>query len=99
MAALGYDSGDPHLHFPRKTEADDDVIFDLLEAEDIQFGSILAYNEPPGPYTGAMEAMARIPSSAGLGNASVQRRGEHLDRLGPGVSQHDLWSSQPVLAR
>ena len=49
MAAMGYYSGDPHLHFPRKTEADDQVILDLLEAEDIHFGSILAYNEPPGP--------------------------------------------------
>ena len=58
MAAMGYYSGDLHLHFPRKDEADDQTIFDLLEAEDIQFGSILAYNEPAGPYTGLMETMA-----------------------------------------
>ena len=49
MAALGYYAGDAHLHFPRQTEADDQVIFDLLAAEDIRFGSILAYNEPAGP--------------------------------------------------
>src|SRR5262249_17191370 len=75
MTPLGYHSGDPHLHFPRQTEADDQVILDLLEAEDIHFGSILAYNEPPGPYTGAMETMD-APQLRGLGKASVHRRGQ-----------------------
>ena len=74
MNALGYHSGDPHLHFPRTTEADDQVIFDLLEAEDIHFGSVLAYNEPPGAYTGRMETMA-APQFHGLGKVSVCRRG------------------------
>ena len=68
-------SGDPHLHFPRKTEADDKVILDLLEAEDIHFGSILAYNEPAGPYTGAMETMD-APQLRGLGKASVAAAGD-----------------------
>jgi putative membrane-bound dehydrogenase-like protein len=75
MAPLGYASGDAHLHFPRKTEADDQVILDLLDAEDIHFGSILAYNEPAGPYTGAMETMD-APQLRGLGKASVRHRGE-----------------------
>ncbi len=75
MAAVGYASGDAHLHFPRKTEADDRVILDLLDAEDIHFGSILAYNEPAGPYTGVMETMD-APQLRGLGKASVQHRGE-----------------------
>jgi putative membrane-bound dehydrogenase-like protein len=75
MAALGYHSGDAHLHFPRKTPADDEVILDLLEAEDIHFGSILAYNEPPGPYVGGMERLA-APQHRGLGQGSVHRRGE-----------------------
>ena len=75
MAAFGYYSGDPHLHFPRKTEADDQVILDLLEAEDIHFGSILAYNEPAGPYTGTMETMD-APQLRGLGKASTRHRGE-----------------------
>jgi putative membrane-bound dehydrogenase-like protein len=73
MAAHGYYSGDPHLHFPRQTETDDQVILDLLEAEDIQFGSILAYNEPAGLYTGTMESMA-APQLHGLGKASTLRR-------------------------
>lgn len=46
MAALGYYSGAPHLHFPRWTETDDHVILELLQAKDIHFGSILAYNKP-----------------------------------------------------
>ena len=67
MATLGYRSGDPHLHFPRKTEADDRVILDLLEAEDIQFGSILAYNEPAGPVQGRDGGPWTCPSFAGWG--------------------------------
>ena len=85
MATLGYSSGDAHLHFPRKTEADDQVILDLLEAEDIHFGSILAYNEPAGPYTGLMETMD-APQLRGLGKASVRSSRRDLDRLRPGVS-------------
>ena len=74
MSAMGYYSGDLHLHFPRKSEADDQTILDLLEAEDIQFGSILAYNEPAGPYTGLMETMAS-PQLRGLGESSLHNRG------------------------
>jgi putative membrane-bound dehydrogenase-like protein len=75
MATLGYESGDPHLHFPRKTDSDDEVILSLLEAEDIRFGSILAYNEPAGPYIGLMETMD-CPQLRGLGSASLRRRGD-----------------------
>jgi hypothetical protein len=74
---IDYRSGDPHLHFPRRNEADDQAILDLMEAEDIHFGSILAYNEPAGPYVGAMESMD-APQLRGLGRASVLRRGEYL---------------------
>ena len=65
----GHLSGDPHLHFPRRDDADDQVILDLMEAEDIHYGSILAYNEPAGPYQGTMEAMAS-PQLRGLGASS-----------------------------
>src|SRR5581483_1779823 len=43
---LGYYSGDSHLHFRRQTDVDDQLLFDLMEAEDVHFASILAYNEP-----------------------------------------------------
>jgi putative membrane-bound dehydrogenase-like protein len=75
MSTVGYHSGDMHLHFPRKTESDDQVIFDLLEAEDISFASMLAYNESAGPYAGDMETMD-APQLFGLGKASVRHRGE-----------------------
>jgi putative membrane-bound dehydrogenase-like protein len=76
MAEMGYHSGDPHLHFPRKTEADDRLILDLLEAEDVHYGSILAYNEPAGPYDGRMDTMD-TPQFRGLGKASVATRGAY----------------------
>ncbi len=74
MAAMGYYPGDLHLHFERKDDGDDETIFDLLDAEDIAFGAILAYNEPPGPYDGLMETMAS-PQLRGLGDRSEKRRG------------------------
>ena len=96
MAAHGYYSGDPHLHFPRQTEADDQVILDLLEAEDIHFGSILAYNEPAGPYTGMMELMA-APQLRGLGKASTLHRASTWITLWTGVSQHGVQRAFPPL--
>ncbi len=74
IASMGYYSGDPHLHLPRKTGADDQLIFDLLEAEDIHFAAMLAYNEPPDTYTGSMETMA-APQFRGLGKTSARKRG------------------------
>ena len=71
-----YHSGDPHLHFPRRNEADDQVILDLMEAEDIHYGSILAYNEPAGPYQGVMATMDS-PQLRGLGKTSVMQRGDY----------------------
>ena len=71
MKALGHHSGDPHLHFTRRDDADDRVILDLMEAEDIRYGSILAYNEPAGP-------VQRRHGGDGL--APAPRPGEGLGR-------------------
>jgi putative membrane-bound dehydrogenase-like protein len=76
LAGEHYYSGDPHLHLKRETDKDEALILDLLEAEDIHFGSILAFNEPPGPYTGLMSKMAS-PQLRGLGAASVRQRGDY----------------------
>jgi len=76
MQKYGYYSGDPHLHFPRKDDADDQLILDLLEAEDVHFGSVLAYNEPAGPYSGVMKSMD-APQFRGLGLASLRSRGDY----------------------
>ena len=86
LAKSGYFPGDSHLHFRRQTDADDQTILDLMEAEDVRFGSILAYNEPAGPYAGIMETLA-APQFRGLGATSraVARRFPHL--LRPGIPQ------------
>jgi putative membrane-bound dehydrogenase-like protein len=75
LAQSGYYSGDSHLHFRRQTDADDQTILDLIEAEDVRFASILAYNEPAGPYAGIMETLA-TPQFRGLGAASERSRGD-----------------------
>lgn len=76
MSDHGYWSGDPHIHIPRKNDADERVILDLLEAEDIHFSTPLAYNEPAGSYIGMMDKMAS-PQLCGLGQPSVLTRGDY----------------------
>jgi hypothetical protein len=76
MAQYGYFSGDPHLHFLRQTADDDETILDLMESEDIRFGSILAFNLPPGSYDGVMEKQW-TPQYRGLGSSSIHRRGDY----------------------
>lgn len=75
MDQLGYWSGDVHLHLRRSSDADDQRIFDLLDAEDIGYGAVLAFNEPAGPYAGFMESMATA-QSRGLGIGSIRSRGK-----------------------
>ncbi|MFO0917348.1 MAG: PVC-type heme-binding CxxCH protein [Planctomycetaceae bacterium] len=74
MEEFGYFNGDIHLHFPRTKSSDDDVIFDLLEAEDIRYGMPLGYNEPAGPYAGVMSSMDS-PQLLNLGKPSLRKRG------------------------
>jgi len=76
MAEHGYWSGDPHIHITRKNDADERVILDLLEAEDIHFTTALAYNEPPGTYVGLMDKMT-TPQLCGLGHRSALARGDY----------------------
>jgi dienelactone hydrolase len=76
MPELGWHSGDPHLHFTRASDADDDTIFDLLAAEDIRQGMILCYNDNTSDYQGLMPELA-TPQLRGLGAKSVRRRGDY----------------------
>ena len=76
MAEHGYFGGDPHLHLDRVTAEDERRIFDLLEAEDIRYGVLMAYNEPAGPYAGSMDRLAS-PQRRGLGRRSIASRGDH----------------------
>lgn len=75
-ADFGYWSGDPHIHFQRRDGEDQARIFDLLECEDTHFGTVLAYNEPPGPYNGLMKHLDS-PQMFGLGRRSIATRGEY----------------------
>lgn len=76
LPSLGYESGDPHLHFPRTQASDDTLILDLLEAEDVRYGTPLGYNEPAGPYTGVREKLD-TPQLRGLGTGSEHTRGAY----------------------
>lgn len=76
MAKHGFYSGDPHIHIPRLTPEDDEKILDLMEAEDINFGAILAFNLPPGTYEGKMDRQW-TPQSLGLGRSSIRTRGAY----------------------
>jgi putative membrane-bound dehydrogenase-like protein len=76
MPDVGYWSGDPHIHIQRCDEADDNLILDLLEAEDIHFATVLAYNNPAGPYAGFMNRM-ESPQVRGLGKRSIRSRGDY----------------------
>jgi putative membrane-bound dehydrogenase-like protein len=74
MSDEGYWSGDPHIHIQRFDAADEKRILDLLAAEDIHFGTTLAYNDPPGPYAGFMNRMDS-PQLRGMGKRSILSRG------------------------
>ena len=76
MPEQGYWSGDPHIHIPREDDADGRVILDLLEAEDIHFTTVLAYNEPAGSYVGLMDKMDS-PQLRGLGQRSILTHGDY----------------------
>lgn len=69
----GYYSGDPHIHIHRRDQTDEARILDLMQAEDIQFATILAYNEPAGPYSGFMNRM-ESPQYQGIGRSSIVSR-------------------------
>ncbi len=74
LAKLGYFGGDLHLHIARTNDTTENAAFELMAAEDIQFASLLAYNEPAGPYAGFMEKLDS-PQSGGLGLRSIRERG------------------------
>lgn len=74
-ADLGYYSGDTHLHLERASEAHENDIFNLLEAEDVRYGGVLCYN-PTSSYSGQMRAQ-EFQQLRGLGVSSIQRRGDY----------------------
>ena len=76
MDRHGWYGGDSHLHFIRTGEKDEETIFDLLEAEDIRFGTVLCYNEDTSAYRGMMPEQG-TPQRRGLGARSIRCRGAY----------------------
>jgi len=81
MEQHGYWSGDAHIHIQRLDDADDRRILGLMQAEDIHYGSILAYNEPAGPYSGFMKQMD-APQIKGTGRRSNSSQGTYFIQSG-----------------
>ncbi|MDG1893337.1 MAG: hypothetical protein P8J37_00355 [Fuerstiella sp.] len=81
MDQYGYWSGDPHIHIQRLDDIDDQRILGLMQAEDIHYGSILAYNEPAGPYSGFMKRM-NAPQIKGTGRRSNSSQGSYFIQSG-----------------
>ncbi len=81
MDQHGYWSGDPHIHIQRLDDTDDERILGLMQAEDIHYGSILAYNEPAGPYSGFMKRMD-APQIKGTGRLSTRSHGSYFIQSG-----------------
>lgn len=75
MTELGYYSGDTHLHLNRRGADDDQRALDLLAAEDVQYGFVLAMNDPR-TYSGLMDRQ-EWPQRHGFGANSVKIRGEY----------------------
>ncbi len=74
MAARNWYSGDTHIHLNRRNVEDESRALDLLEAEDLRFGYLLAMNDTR-TYTGDMAAQ-EWPQDRGLGRSSIVRRGD-----------------------
>ncbi len=74
MASRGWYSGDTHIHLDRRDQEDEARALDLLEAEDIRFGYLLAMNDTK-TYTGEMRAQ-EWPQDRGFGRSSITRRGD-----------------------
>ncbi len=75
MAAEGYFSGDTHIHLSRRNETDDARALDLLAAEDIEYGVLLAFNVQR-TYKGTMNEQG-MPQDRGFGRSSVAHRGSY----------------------
>ncbi|MCA9042057.1 MAG: CehA/McbA family metallohydrolase, partial [Planctomycetaceae bacterium] len=75
MAQRGWFSGDPHIHIERKTDEQDELIFDLLEAEDIRYGQILCFGDTR-KYSPTMTGQM-TPQQRGLGPESIRTRGDY----------------------
>ncbi len=74
MAAKGWYSGDPHIHLNRRDETEAARALDLMAAEDIRNGHLLALNDAK-TFNGVLEEQDS-PQLQGMGTSSVVQRGD-----------------------
>ena len=84
--------------FSPQNDADDQTILDLLEAEDIQLWLDPGLQRAAGPVH-RVDGDDGLPPASGTGSRLGEAPRRDLDRLRPGISQHDLWASESVPAR
>ncbi|MCA1564039.1 MAG: hypothetical protein LC804_28615 [Acidobacteria bacterium] len=74
MAALGWYSGDTHIHMER-TGANDEALLTVTSAKDIRYGYLLSYNTRGYDHGGPRYESSR--QHIGLGDRSIARRGPY----------------------
>lgn len=74
LAALGWYSGDTHIHFER-TGDNDDTLLTLTSAKDIRYAFVLSYNTQG--YDPAGVGYESFRQHRGLGEATLARRGPY----------------------
>src|SRR4029079_6286691 len=75
LEELGYYSGDTHIHLDRKSADDDARALDLMSAEDMQYGVMLAHTDG-STYSDVMERQIH-PQQRGFGPSAVATRGKY----------------------
>lgn len=75
LEELGYYSGDTHIHLDRKSADDDARALDLMAAEDMQYGVMLAHNDGK-TYSGVMDRLIH-PQQRGFGPSAIAARGKY----------------------
>ncbi|MBS0208970.1 MAG: CehA/McbA family metallohydrolase [Planctomycetes bacterium] len=75
MTDLGYYSGDVHIHLDRRNDAEEARALDLMMAEDMQYGVLLANNQDGRNYSGLMERNLHQQRAFGL--EAIKSRGNY----------------------
>ena len=95
MAALGWYSGDTHIHFDRTGTNDDDLLT-LTSARDIRYAFSLSMNTRGYSLGGAFESWHQ---AHGLGDGSVRNRGPYFLTSGQEYRTRTLGHATILMAR
>ena len=95
MAALGWYSGDTHIHFDR-TGTNDDSLLTLTSARDIRYAFSLSMNTRGYSLGGAFESWHQ---AHGLGEGSIRNRGPYFLTSGQEYRTRTLGHATILMAR